>query len=103
MIFGSCDIIIAMIDKNDEIMGRNKERMGRWNTIPGYPEKPYEPNDAASRENFNAKAQRGQPQPKTEGEQKQTKETKWEGPWKNTWELENYSSFPAFASVQTLV
>ena len=58
---------------------------------------------AERRDVFNAKSQRGQPQPKTEGEQKQTKETKWEGPWKNTWELENYSSFPAFASVQTLV
>ena len=43
MIFGSCDIIIAMIDENDEIMGRNKEKMGRWNTIPGLLEEPDEP------------------------------------------------------------
>ena len=33
-----------MIDENDEIMGGNKEKMGRWNTIPGFPEKPDEPN-----------------------------------------------------------
>ena len=39
MIFGRCDIIIAMNSENDEIMGRNKEKMGRWNTIPGLPEK----------------------------------------------------------------
>ena len=44
MIFGSCDIIIAMIDENDEIMGRNKGKKGRWNTIPSLPEKPDEPN-----------------------------------------------------------
>ena len=43
MIFGSCDIIIAMNYENDEIMGRNKEKMGRWNTIPDLPEKPDEP------------------------------------------------------------
>ena len=43
MISGSCAIIIAMIDENDEIMGGNKEKMGRRNKIPGLPEKLKEP------------------------------------------------------------
>ena len=30
--------------ENDEIMGRNKEKMGRWNKIPGLPETPDELN-----------------------------------------------------------
>jgi hypothetical protein len=33
-----------MNDENDEIMHRNKGKMGRWNTIPSIPEKSDEPN-----------------------------------------------------------
>jgi hypothetical protein len=33
-----------MNDKNEKIMRRNNEKLGKWNTIPGLPESPDEPN-----------------------------------------------------------